>query len=153
MAVQHRLIPDAERHEPKGASTATIDQVYVSNGAASGSWKELPFAINAVMDDVSTASTILIPIPIDVKVQSIHFTLANAITLANSAITVTRGDGAAMGNTTIPFTASAEGTTIDLIPSGNNVITASTHKYIKIVTDGASTTASKLFISLKVKVV
>jgi hypothetical protein len=153
MAVQHRNIPDAERHEPKGISTATVDQIYVANGAASGVWKEIPYSINAVLDDVSTASFVLIPIPINVKIQSIRFTLANAITLANSTITVTRSDAAAMGNTVIPFTASAEGTTVDLIPSGNDVITAATHKYIKVATDGASTTASKLFISLKVKAV
>ena len=39
MAIEHVDIPDGERHEPKGASTATIDQVYVSDGAASGAWR------------------------------------------------------------------------------------------------------------------
>ena len=151
--IQHKNIVDAERHEPKGASTAAIDTVYVSNGAASGTWKELPFAINGVIDDVSTASFTLIPIPMNVTVQSIRMTLANAITVASSGITVTRGDGAAMGTTTILYTGSAEGTTFDLVPSGNASITASTHKYIKIATDGLSTTTAKLFISVKCKVV
>jgi len=153
MAVQHRNIPDAERHEPKGGSTAAIDTVYVSNGAASGSWKELPFVISAVLDDVSNPSFVLIPIPMNVRVQLIRFTLANAITVANSAIAVTRSDAAVIGNTSILFTASAEGTTFDLVPSGNDLITASSQKYIKIATDGASTTTSKLFISIKCKVV
>lgn len=40
MTIQHSLIADADRHEPKGASTALINQVYVSNGAASGSWQD-----------------------------------------------------------------------------------------------------------------
>jgi hypothetical protein len=39
MTIQHSLIADADRHEPKGASTALANQVYVSNGAASGSWQ------------------------------------------------------------------------------------------------------------------
>ena len=151
--IQHKNIVDAERHEPKGASTAAIDTIYVSNGAASGTWKELPFAINGVIDDVSTASFTLIPIPMNVTVQSIRMTLANAITVASSGITVTRGDGAAMGTTTILYTGSAEGTTFDLVPSGNANITASTHKYIKIATDGLSTTTATLFISVKCKVV
>lgn len=33
MAIQHRNIPDAERHEPKGASTATVGQVLASSGS------------------------------------------------------------------------------------------------------------------------
>lgn len=39
MATEHAVIPDAQRHEPKGASTATAGQVYVSDGAASGAWQ------------------------------------------------------------------------------------------------------------------
>lgn len=36
--IQHSAIPDGQRHEPKGISTATANQVYVANGSASGSW-------------------------------------------------------------------------------------------------------------------
>jgi hypothetical protein len=38
MAIEHVDIPDGERHEPKGVSTASLGQVYVANGAASGTW-------------------------------------------------------------------------------------------------------------------
>jgi hypothetical protein len=41
MPVQHRLIPDAELHEPKGASSASVNTSYFSNGAGSGSWKKV----------------------------------------------------------------------------------------------------------------
>ena len=37
--IQHKNIADADRHEPKGASTAAAGQVYVSDGAGSGSWQ------------------------------------------------------------------------------------------------------------------
>lgn len=40
--VNHSTLTDPYLHEPKGASTAVNGQVYVSNGAASGSWKYLP---------------------------------------------------------------------------------------------------------------
>lgn len=152
MAIEHRSIPDAERHEPKGVSTALIDTVYVSDGAASGVWKEVPFVISASLPDVSTPSFILVPIPTNLTVQAIKFTLYNAITVANSIITVTRGgDGASLGNATIVFTASAEGTSFDFVPSGNNAINASTHKYLKIATDGGSTTTAILGVSIKCK--
>ena len=36
--IQHKDIVDAERHEPKGISTAAANTVYMSNGSATGSW-------------------------------------------------------------------------------------------------------------------
>lgn len=36
--VQHSSLTDPNLHEPKGISTATADQVYISNGSASGTW-------------------------------------------------------------------------------------------------------------------
>ena len=38
MTVQHSVITDPDVHEPKGASTASVGQVYVSDGAGSGTW-------------------------------------------------------------------------------------------------------------------
>ena len=38
MTILHVNIADADRHEPKGISTATAGQVYVADGAASGAW-------------------------------------------------------------------------------------------------------------------
>lgn len=38
MAIEHINIPDAQRHEPKGASTAADGQVIVSNGDGTTSW-------------------------------------------------------------------------------------------------------------------
>lgn len=154
MATQHSDIVDAQRHEPKGASTATIDQVYASDGAGSGEWREIPFVISAVLTDVSAPSFVLVPIPFNMTIQSIKYTLEAAITVADSIITVTRGGGgAAMGTQSIAYSGSAEGTSFTQTPSGNNTITAATHNYIKIATDGASHTESRLFISIRAKVV
>lgn len=146
---EHVDIADGERHEPKGASTATVGQVYVSDGAASGSWEDFAYDAHAVIADVSTASFVLIPLLNDVVVTQIKYVLGGAITLADSTITVTRGGGSAMGTQVIAFTASAEGTTFTQTPSGNNSITAATHHYIKIATDGASTTAAPLYITAR----
>lgn len=38
MAIEHRNIPDSERHEPKGASTAPSGSVWVANGLGSGNF-------------------------------------------------------------------------------------------------------------------
>lgn len=39
--VQHSNLTDPNLHEPKGISTATADQVYISNGSASGNWRDV----------------------------------------------------------------------------------------------------------------
>ena len=41
MAIEHVNIADPEIHEPKGASTASNKQVYLADGAGSGSWDHL----------------------------------------------------------------------------------------------------------------
>ncbi len=152
MAIEHKNITDAERHEPKGASTATIDQVWYSNGAGSGAFREVHNLDTVTMADVSAPSFVLIPIPVNCVVQSIRFVLYNAITLADSTVTVTRGgDAASLGTKVIAFTGSGEGTTFDLTTGSNNTLTAATHKYLKIATDGASTTTSQMAVTVKYK--
>lgn len=39
MTIQHKDIPDAQRHEPKGITIATSGSVYTANGAGTGTWK------------------------------------------------------------------------------------------------------------------
>lgn len=146
---EHVDIADGERHEPKGASTATVGQVYVSDGAASGSWEDFAYDINTMLADVSNPSFVLVPILNDSVVTQIKYVLGASITVANSTITVTRGGGSAMGTQVITQAASAEGTTFTQTPSGNNSITAATHHYIKIATDGASTTTAPLYITVR----
>lgn len=36
--IQHRDIPEAQLHEPKGVSTASAGDAYIANGSGSGSW-------------------------------------------------------------------------------------------------------------------
>jgi hypothetical protein len=38
MTIQHKLIADADLHEPKGIASAVSGKVYVANGTGSGSW-------------------------------------------------------------------------------------------------------------------
>jgi hypothetical protein len=47
--IQHSAIPDGQRHEPKGISTATNKQVYIANGSASGAWSKIgPISLSGV---------------------------------------------------------------------------------------------------------
>lgn len=39
MAIEHDVIADGERHEPKGIASATANTVYIADGVGSGSWE------------------------------------------------------------------------------------------------------------------
>tara|TARA_B100000929_G_C15511743_1_gene421127 strand:+ start:7384 stop:8058 length:675 start_codon:yes stop_codon:yes gene_type:complete len=41
MAIEHANIPESGLHEPKGASTASVDTTYISDGTGSGTWKKV----------------------------------------------------------------------------------------------------------------
>lgn len=42
ISIQHKDIPESDLHEPKGASLAPANRVYISNGLGSGSWQKVP---------------------------------------------------------------------------------------------------------------
>lgn len=85
MAIEHDAIVDGERHEPKGISSATSGQVYVANGATSGTW-QIPanaYFGSYLYEDTTTTGT-----PI-------------AFTLANTQYELTN-DGAGASSITFP---------------------------------------------------
>lgn len=51
--INHVDIPDGQRHEPKGISTATAGQTYVANGSGSGSWSNLITSFTASLTPTS----------------------------------------------------------------------------------------------------
>ena len=102
MAIEHKDITDAERHPPKGASTAVAGQVpvsdgagevvwgnpepkdadtaaefemYISDGAGSGEWK-LPSRMGWVnYEDTATTGVPIVLTPIDTFIQMTNNTL------------------------------------------------------------------------------
>ncbi len=60
MATEHNIITDPELHEPKGVAAAGSGQVYVANGAGSGTWTTLGAGTVVgwfLYEDVTTTST------------------------------------------------------------------------------------------------
>lgn len=60
MAIEHDAISDAELHEPKGVASASVGQIYIADGAASGDWRYIPHAA-CYYDDIGTGTTITAP--------------------------------------------------------------------------------------------
>lgn len=146
---EHVDLPDSELHEPKGVAAATSNQVYVADGAASGAWSDLELAFTTVIDDVSTADTVYIPSPYTGTISSVATVLEGAITTADATIDVKNSAGTSMGTLTITQSGSAAGDVDSLIPASNNSVTA--NSFITVETDGGSSTAQKLWVTVILK--
>lgn len=175
--IQHVSITDPNIHEPKGASTASAGTVYISDGSGSGAWtiipasslnwSEIQTAINtdvdsgaitiegdlyvtAVIADISTPSSVLIPLVDNCTVVGASVVLGGSITVADAAISFKNSAGAGMGTAvTVPFTSSAKGDQYAFTATGNNVITGPS--WIEVETDGGSTDAQPLYVTVKLR--
>ena len=163
----HNTLTGADLHEPKGVESASAKTVYVANGSGSGAWTKQAavdvtvsdpqsvftgnnvedalyelyqgvFLIEGSIPDVSNIDKLLLPIPFSCEVLSLKMILADAISVADTVITVTRSDGAAMGTQTIVASGSAEGNSYTFTPTGNETFTGAVHHYIKCVCNARS---------------
>lgn len=178
MAVEHPDLVDPYIHEPKGVGAATIGTVYVANGSGSGAWAKIgtdslqlsqidehvetsiqtgtiqiqkDFWISAVIPDVSTAGSIYFPIPESCTVVGATYVLGGAISVGNATVTVYDDAGNPMGTgTTVTQSGSAAGDTFTFAATANNEITGPT--FVRVTTDGGSTTAQPLFVTLQITV-
>lgn len=146
--VQHSTLTGADLHEPKGAASAAAGRVYVADGAASGAWTALQDIYTGVITDVSTAETIYIPIQNAGTVAKVVTVLEGAIATADATLTVKNAAGTSMGTITVTQSGSAAGDVDTLSPVANNTVAANTA--ITIETDGASTTAQRIWFSIAV---
>lgn len=152
MSVEHADLTGADLHELKGADSASASTVPVADGAGSHTWSLITSAsiddtdlinINgykllAYIADVSTASSILIPVVEAATLTKATAILSGAISAADATLTFTNSTGpTTVGTLTITQSGSAEGTTFTFNPVSNNSFSANT--YLKVATDGGST--------------
>lgn len=61
MTIEHKDIADPDIHEPKGASAASANRVYVADGAGSGTWKSVDStALKGLAGDSGATNKILV---------------------------------------------------------------------------------------------
>lgn len=158
MTVQHSTLTGAELHEPKGVSGASANEIYIANGAGSGSWGSVSEAnvtnkdryLTVALTDISTASSAWVASPIAGTVTGIYSVIDTAITVADATITPRIG-GTAMtdGGITIAYSGSAAGDVDSSTPSANNSVSAG--QAIQIETDGGSTDTSKAVFTIVIR--
>ena len=145
----HSALTGADLHEPKGVAAAAAGKVYLSDGLGSGSWVVPPYTLTTRLDDVSTASTVYIPIPFAGTVTKVVTVLEGSLTTGNATVTVKNAAGSSMGTLTITQSGSAAGDIDTLSPVSNNTVTNDSR--ISVETDGASDTTRKLFVTVYIQ--
>lgn len=136
--------------EPKGVLTAGDGFIYIADGAGSGAFAKLvtsvPLLITTVIDNVSTADTVLVPIPYAGNITKVSTVLEGALTSADATIDVKNSSASSMGTITIAQSGSGAGDQDSLVPVSNNTVTDD--DYISIETDGGSTNTRKLWVTV-----
>lgn len=157
---EHKDLTGADLHEPKGAASAGLGTVYQSNGSGSGTWAKIgpsnltsslptpnQYALTVTLADVSAASNVFVAVPFNSTFVRAYATLGAAITVADSNLSFEKNGAVSFGSAlVIAFTGSAAGTTFTFTPTINTSVNAG--QFIKVITDGASTTTASLYITL-----
>lgn len=106
-------------------------------------------ALSGVIDDISTAGQIYIPVPksFDGTILQVVATLDGAISVADAVLTVKNSDGTTIGAFTVPYTGSAAGDTVTADLNGLCRPDAA----IEVETNGGSTTAAKCYVTVVIK--
>ena len=151
MSVEHSTLTGSDLHEPKGAAAANADEVYIANGAGSGTWTahDNNIYLTLELDDVSTASSTWLPSPCTGTISKIQTILHGAISTADATITAEiNGTLVTSSSITVAQSGSAAGDVDTSTPSAANTLAVGDK--IEIITDGGSTTAARLTIVLTV---
>ncbi len=148
--VNHSSLTDPYLHEPKGAAAATSGDVYVADGAGSGTWEDHRRSVfNVHIHDISIASSIYLPIPFAGTVSRVTSCIEGAIAGADLVLTVKNSSAATMGTVTVTQSGSAAGDVDFTNPSSNNTVTD--NNYILIQGDGGPSSHVDCILSIVVE--
>lgn len=151
--VQHKDLPNAQLHEPKGVNSASVDTAYVANGAGSGTWKAAPYqyALTVQLADLSTASDAWVVVPVGGTVAKIYTVIDAAITTADANLTFKiNATTITSSGITVTQSGSAAGDVDSSTPSALNTVVAGDK--LRVTTDGASDTTCKVTVTFLIKV-
>ncbi len=142
MTTEHSAVADPNIHEPKGIAAANANEIYVADGAASGTMTEFhninKMYLFVTMADVSTGSSVWVVAPLAGNITKIWSVIDGTIATAPAVITPKIGGTAITdGGISITDGSSAAGDVDSATPTALNAVTAG--QAIEILTSGAST--------------
>lgn len=139
----HSTLTGADLHEPKGAATASVHQVYAADGAGSGAWTATPtfsnytatasiFNLNKIYlslyyPDIGTAgpASQWIAMPRAGTITNLWLNLDAADTTTDTTVTASIGGvNVTNGVITAPHAGSAAGNVVTATPTAANTVSA-----------------------------
>jgi len=151
--IEHKNLPNAQLHEPKGVSAASVDTTYVADGAGSGTWKAAPYtyALTVTLPDLSTASSIYVVVPVGGKITKIYTVINSSLTTADANLSfLINATPITSSAIVVTQAGSAAGDVDSSTPSAANTVVAGDK--IKVTTDGASDTTCPTIVTFKIQV-
>ena len=135
--VEHKDIPDANLHEPKGVSTATTGKVLTASSGV-GTWAFQPAVVTAQIEDLTIATYITyVVLPYAVTIDSVQSVIDSAFTTADKVVTLSIGGvNITGGSLTIAYSGSAAGDVDSCTCTALNALPAGTP--LKITATGGS---------------
>lgn len=155
----HASLTGADLHEPKGVAGAAASTVYVADGTGTGYWVKIHPGIideyqikninkgmlSVMLPDVSTTSSIYVPIPRTMDIKKFSVTLQAPITGTDPTVGFFDGASIYCGGVTLTASGSSAGTSGYFLPTSNYGFAA--NQVMRIATDGASTgTAAAIIV-------
>lgn len=140
MAVEHSTLTSTDLHEPKGVAAANADEIYIADGAASGTWTAADnnIYLQCRITDVSTAGSYPIVSPMAGTITLIRSVINGAIATGDDTISFEiNGTAVTSGNITITQAGSAALDVDSSSPSAANILAAG--DTLEAITDGTST--------------
>jgi len=70
LTIEHKDITGADLHEPKGASSASAGEIFVADGAGSGSWENTSISQHGEMDITNNTTATAVTAAVDVTLNT-----------------------------------------------------------------------------------
>lgn len=151
----HKNLTGADLHEPRGAATASVGQVYVADGAGSGAWTSKngdvlnanKFSLQGDMSDIgAAANSVYFYIPQKAQLTRLSCVLYAGITTTNAILTVYIDGVLFVDSLTVPFTGSTAGTKASVNIATVNTLTDGS--VVEIRSDGGPANSVRATINL-----
>lgn len=149
--VEHADLTGSDLHESKGADSASINTVAISDGAGSTTWSKIgisqldstsvkntnKWTQTVLFGDIGTAGSIYVPVSTASTLVKVTSVVQGAPTTTDTVITFTTIGGSSLGTgMTIGFSGAAAGDIDTFTPSSNQNFAA--NSVLKITTDGGA---------------
>ena len=162
--VVHSGLTAANLHEPKGVASATIDKVYVSNGAGSGAWQKIESdqidttsiknvnkgVITGFISDIASGTAennrVYLIMPYACTVVKVYSVINRSLATADATLTCANNGGSSMGTIVVAFTGSAAGDIDSLTPASNNTFAAGERMLISSDGGGSNTVPAMIIV-------